>query len=136
MKRAIVILSAALLLLNGAGAIYGGLGLITDPTGSKLQMPLSYLDNSPFNSYLIPGIILLAVNGIFSFACLAALLFRYRRSHLLVLIQGILLSGWIMVQVIMLKMFYAPMHLTFLVIGLCLAAFGIIMGKAENPARK
>ena len=40
------------------GAIGGGGVLIISPTGVLIGMPISELKNSPFNSFLIPGIIL------------------------------------------------------------------------------
>ena len=48
----------------GVGAIGGGLVLILSPSGEMLGIPLSVIQNSPFNSYLIPGIILFLVLGI------------------------------------------------------------------------
>ncbi|WP_422122375.1 hypothetical protein DHX103_11250 [Planococcus sp. X10-3] len=49
------------------GAILGGLSFIMAPTGSGsyLELPISYLDNSPFRSFLIPGILLFTVLGVF-----------------------------------------------------------------------
>ena len=40
------------------GAIIGGGTLTISPTGKLLRMPLYLLEKSPFNNYLIPGIIL------------------------------------------------------------------------------
>lgn len=134
MRKLIFAVSVFLLLLNGTGALYGGYSLISDPTGSKLRMPLSFLENSPFSSYLIPGIVLLIVNGIFSFLALAALVLRHGKAPLLVIIQGVLLSGWIIMQVIFLKMFYAPLHLTFLAVGICLTACGFLLLKHPGKA--
>ena len=48
----------------GLGAIGGGGALIISPGGELLEMPLSILENSPFNSFLIPGIILFTVLGL------------------------------------------------------------------------
>jgi len=42
MRTLINIAVVILLLFNGFGAVYGGFCLITDPTGAKLQLPLSY----------------------------------------------------------------------------------------------
>ena len=48
----------------GLGAIFGGGVLIISPSGELFGMPLSFLNNSPFKSFLIPGIILFSVPGI------------------------------------------------------------------------
>jgi len=47
------------------GAFYGGIVLIISPDGSFFNMPSDLLSNSPFKSFLIPGIILLTTFGIF-----------------------------------------------------------------------
>lgn len=129
MKTTIKILAILLLFINGTGAIFGGFHLIADPSGAQLQMPLSYLEHSPFNNYLIPGIILFIVNGIFSFVAIAALFLKRPQYPLFIIAQGIVLTGWIIVQLIMLRIFYAPMHISFLVIGLLLVAGGAYLKK-------
>lgn len=116
-----------MLLFNGIGAFYGGLSLITDPTGGKLQLPLSYLEPTPFRDYLIPGIILLCVNGFFSFITLFTVVFKSKRSDLYIIAQGVLLSGWIIVQIILLQMFYVPLHGTLLAIGILLTICGLAL---------
>jgi hypothetical protein len=45
-------------------AFYGGIALILSPDGNIFKMPVSILYNSPFNDFLIPGIVLLIVFGI------------------------------------------------------------------------
>ncbi|MCH7411649.1 hypothetical protein MM239_19845 [Belliella sp. DSM 111904] len=54
-----------LLIFLGLGAIGGGGLLIILPSGKLLGgLPLSILANSPFNDFLIPGIILFSVLGL------------------------------------------------------------------------
>ena len=127
MKTFIKIIIILLLLFNGIGAIYGGLSLITDPTGSKLQMPQSYLEPTPFRDYLIPGIVLLCVNGFFSFFTLLTIVLKNKKADLFIIAQGVLLSGWIIVQIIMLQMFYAPLHGTLLAVGILLTLCGLLL---------
>ena len=50
--------------LLGIGAVSGGLVLVIDPSGGLIKMPLTILKNSPFNNFLIPGIILLVMLGV------------------------------------------------------------------------
>lgn len=59
MRNVLIILLAFL----GLGAIFGGGALVVSPTGELLGMPLSLLEHSPFNNYLIPGIILFSILG-------------------------------------------------------------------------
>lgn len=111
------ILAILLLLFNGIGAIFGGWSLINDPTGVDIQLPIAYLDHSPFSDFLIPGIILFSVNGIFSLVAMVWTIFRWRNYYWLIMIQGILLGGWIIVQMILLRHFY---YLQFLFGGISL----------------
>jgi hypothetical protein len=129
MKTIVKVICFVLLLVNGLGALYGGFLLMLDPSGSKMQMPLSYLEHSPFSNYLIPGIILFIVNGLFSFVTIMTILFKNVHYYWFVIIQGLLLSGWILFQIILVRIFYAPLHATFLIIGLCLIGCGLYQMK-------
>lgn len=53
-----------LLFLLALAAIAGGGMLIIAPDGRLLEMPLSILEKSPFENFLIPGIILFLVLGV------------------------------------------------------------------------
>ncbi|MBE9511718.1 MAG: hypothetical protein IMY71_12645 [Bacteroidetes bacterium] len=53
-----------LLLFLSLGALFGGVVLVLDPSGELLQMPVIILKNSPFNNFLIPGLILFTVLGV------------------------------------------------------------------------
>lgn len=48
--------------LSGLG---GGLMLLLDPSGGLIGMPLNVLRNGPFTDFLIPGLVLLLVLGVF-----------------------------------------------------------------------
>jgi len=47
------------------GAIFGGLAFMISPGGDLIKMPLSNLGSSPFKNFLIPGIILFSILGVF-----------------------------------------------------------------------
>jgi hypothetical protein len=129
MERKLRITAIFLLLANSLGALWGGAGLIYDPTGGFMQMPLDFLSHSPFNNYLIPGVILFVVNGLM---CLFAAILTIRRWKLypqLIVLQGILLAGWLSVQIIMIQIFYAPLHLPFYIIGLFLIVIGAFLSR-------
>ncbi len=51
----------------GLGAIGGGLTLIISPSGALIGMPLSMLDESPFTSFLLPGVFYSWFLGLFRF---------------------------------------------------------------------
>jgi hypothetical protein len=60
----------------GLSAIFGAIMLVPDPTGARLGIPVSTLEFSPFEDFLIPGLILGIVFGIGSFATILALWFQ------------------------------------------------------------
>ncbi len=96
--------AGVLLLFNGAGALLGGWLLMRYPDGSGLHLVTDLLRHSPFSDFFIPGIILFLVNGCGSIAVLAALLLRWKGFPGLVVAQGLVLLGWLAVQVLMLQL--------------------------------
>ncbi len=65
----------SLLAFLGLSAIGGGGALIISPSGKLLGgLPLSILERSPFNDFLVPGIILFVVLGIIPSLLVLALL--------------------------------------------------------------
>lgn len=65
----------ALLLFLGISAIGGGLFLIISPSGKLIgNLPLSILSHSPFADFLIPGIILFVVLGVWPCVVAVALI--------------------------------------------------------------
>jgi len=63
-----------LLGLLGVGALFGGTVLVISPSGKLFGMPLSLLEGSPFNNFLIPGIVLLLALGAFPMLTFFALI--------------------------------------------------------------
>jgi hypothetical protein len=123
MKTLLKTLTVVLLLINILGAIYGSYNLIIYPDGSSLQLPLDWLQYSPFNDYLIPGIILISVNGLFGIFVFGTILFQHRLYPWFVVAQGLILSGWIVIQMIMLRSM-AGIQVLFGSIGLMLILLG------------
>ncbi len=58
----------------GLGAIGGGGVFILSPSGEMMHMPISAIDGSPFQSFLIPGIILFSVLGVIPLTLIYALI--------------------------------------------------------------
>jgi len=125
--------ASLLLIFNGTGAIYGGWNLITHPDGSSLQMPLDLLKYSPFNDFLIPGIILFVTSGTLSFVALAMLAFSKKNYPLYVIGEGAILFGWIIIEVIMLRAI-ASLHYIFGTIGIGLFVIGFFLKQIEQQS--
>jgi hypothetical protein len=116
MKKYYIILGA-LQAFTALGAIPAGLGYLLDTSGKGMGVTTEMLSESPLNSFLLPGLFLLIVNG-FANALGAYLSFiRNKIAGQLGLILGILLTLWIIIQVawITISSFLQPL---FLVIGL------------------
>ncbi len=123
MKKLLLIASAVLLLFNGLSALFGGWQLMMQPDGSSMEMSLDWLQYSPFSNYLIPGILLFVVNGLMSILVFILLIIKYKSYPLLVMLQGVLLFGWIAVQVLLLRdiiwiqILYGSIGLVLLLLG-------------------
>ena len=116
MKKYYIILGA-LQSFTALGAIPAGLGYLLDTSGKGMGVTTEMLSESPLNSFLLPGLFLLIVNG-FANALGAYLSFiRNKIAGHMGLILGILLTLWIIIQVawISLSSFLQPL---FLVIGM------------------
>lgn len=85
--------------LIGLGAVAGGLGLILDPTGASLGLPAEWLSGSPFPDYLIPGIVLLGVNGLGNLAGSLLTFMGYRHAGEIAVALGAFMILWIVAQV-------------------------------------
>jgi len=132
MKKKLRITAIILLIFNGISALGGGAGLIFDPSGESMQMPLDLLKHSPFNNFLIPGIILLTFNGLLSFLIAFFAVRRNRFYPQLTILQGIILVGWLSVQIVMIRDFYAPLHAPYFMVGLGMIVVGSFLMKTKD----
>lgn len=72
-----------LLSFLSVSALTGGACLIISPDGKLLKMPLELLNGSVFSSFLIPGIILFVVLGLFPMLPLIGLIKHSENSFLM-----------------------------------------------------
>jgi hypothetical protein len=116
-------------LFIGLGAVGGGLGLVLEPSGADLGIPLEMLNHSPFSDFLIPGIVLLIVNGLGSIAgsVLSFKLFQYAAEIALAL--GAFLVAWIIIQIYWIHSFHW-LHALYLSLGIIELILGWSLRKA------
>ncbi len=126
MKKALRFLAIFLLLFNGVGAVIGGWILMMDPSGVQMQLPANYLAHIPFKDYFIPGLVLFAANGLMSFVVLVAIATNRRFYTQMIVVQGAILSGWIMIQTLMVQDVYY-LHYIMGSVGLALIGLGFIL---------
>jgi hypothetical protein len=130
LKTFLKIIVSLLLLFNGIGAIYGGGNLIVYPDGSSILLSMDWLKHTPFQNYFVPGIILFVANGLFSIFVFICLLFNTRNYPILVILQGAILTGWIVIQMIMIMTVYF-LHVILGSVGLALIILGIALRKSK-----
>jgi len=132
MHRIFRIIAIILLLFNAISALFGGWGLMSDPSGESMQMPLSFLEHSPFENFRVPGVILFIANGVFSLLFALMALLRFMNYSWLVIFQGFILVGWLIIQIIMIREFYGPLHVLYFSVGILLIATGWILARQEQ----
>jgi hypothetical protein len=126
LRRAVTILLAGLL---ACSALPVGALLVFAPDGSLLGATPAYLDEAPFASYLVPGLVLaLLVGGSALAACVLAIT-RSRAAPLAAALCGTIVVAWIAVQLALIT-FVSPLHVITLGLGVGLAALGDV-GAAE-----
>jgi len=111
----------------GIGAVPAALSMISDPSGNGLGMYVEMLSNSPFSDFLIPGIFLLAVNGIGSLLGGVASFRRYRYAGEIAIGLGIFLIMWIIAQLYWLGIHW--LHILYISLGIIELVIGLIMRK-------
>src|SRR5687767_7915520 len=88
----IIWVAVILEIFTGVLAVPVGWSFIKDPTGQALGIPQGWIEATPFGSYLIPGIYLLAMNGA---AMLALAVLTVRRHWFAPWLTGTLGVGMI-----------------------------------------
>lgn len=86
---------------QGLSGVVGGLGMVMDPSGRAMGLPLALLDRAPFADYLLPGLILLTVLGIAPLVVARALWTGRSWAWPAALLVGAALAIWIVVQILM-----------------------------------
>lgn len=132
MHRSFRIIAIILLLFNASSALFGGWALMSDPGGETLDMPLRFLEHSPFKNFLVPGIILFTTNGLFSLLFALMALLKFMNYSWLVIFQGFILVGWLTIQTIMIREFDGPLHLLYFSVGFLLIATGWILARQDQ----
>lgn len=150
MRRPFVLyLLLGLHLFLGLGGVYGGMMLILGPDGSLLGMDVRWLDHSPFTTFIIPGLILFTMVGLFPLFVLMGLLWTpawnwanslniYANRHwawTYSLYSGMVVIFWIIAQQLLTQYFWLQpvMILTGLLI-IILTLTPTVIKRFERPA--
>ena len=116
----------AALLFQGLSGIAGGSALLADPTGALIHLPAAWLEGSPFQDYLIPGVILLVVLGVVPLIVLYGLWKRRAWGGPAALLVGLALVVWIAVEILVIG-YHAqpPLQFIYGLVGLAILALAV-----------
>lgn len=127
------------LLFLALGGLYGGLAMLTDPTGNSLQVA-DVLPLLPVPNYILPGIFLLVVMGLFplllSYALIARpnwpwvnSLFQWSKHYwawTATIIFVAIIAIWLAVEGLLIGFF--PITFITAVVGLLILLFTLVPG--------
>ena len=127
------------LLFLALGGLYGGLAMLTDPTGNSLQVA-DVLPLLPVPNYILPGIFLLVVMGLFplllSYALIARpnwpwvnSLFQWSKHYwawTATIIFVAIIAIWLAVEGLLIGFF--PITVITAVVGLLILLFTLVPG--------
>lgn len=121
--KTIRITTILLLIIISLNALFAGYSFMIDSTGNGLHISADKLRFSPFNNFFIPGVILFVFIGLFSLIAAGFTLFRFQNHATLIVYESVLLIGWILVQMIMLREINF-LHVICILAGITLFLFG------------
>ena len=113
----------------GLGGVAGGLGLVLDPTGGNVAMRTESLADSPFSDFLVPGLVLLAVNGVGNLIGGMMSFAGWRRYGDVAVALGAFLMAWIVAQVWWIGLIHWLQPLYF-----CLGVLQLALGIRQRSA--
>jgi len=94
-----------------------GLLMISNPDGGIMNLQLSLVKGTPFKNFLIPGILLMVVVGGVNVLAVFYNMQRHPNRYNWAIAGGIMISGWIVVQMILIHTAHW-LHILYLGIGI------------------
>lgn len=91
--------------------------MISNPDGGILNLSQGLLDGTPFKNFLIPGLILTVIVGGINLIAVFYNILRHPNRYVWAMAGGIIISGWIIVQVLLIQTVYW-LHYLYLGIGI------------------
>jgi hypothetical protein len=113
-----------ILVALAGGGVAGGILLLMSPDGAALGLSVSILPSWYTGDFLPAGILLLLVFGVAPIAAIVLLFARPRSGWSAVVLIGVALLAWMIVQIGMIGLTLPPMQIAFIVIGAALVMLG------------
>ena len=114
--------------LGGAALVAGS---IFDWSGTPLAIPTSFLEGSPFTSFVVPGLALMLVVGGTHLVAFVMIARRMRWAMLAAAIAGFGVLVWIFVQMVYIP--YSPLQGTYFVLGIAELAAVLVQLDVLHP---
>ncbi|MFV0632694.1 hypothetical protein [Demequina sp.] len=130
--------TVVLLIVLGAGGLYGAVAFLTDPSGAAMGLDAALLPSWLPGDYFVPGLVLASVFGVAPLVTAWFTLRRHadpvrrRRSAMAVSAVGTSLLAWMAVQVLLIGLILPPMQLAFVALGLALVWLGLVAHRSSR----
>jgi hypothetical protein len=127
-------------ILLSIGALGGGLVLMIAPRGEIMPLPLAALAGSPFDTYLVPGLILFGVLGFGPLVAAGLAWHRHPLAPTAAFVVGVGLLIWVAVEVAIIG--YSnepPLQAVYAVLGVAIvviAARWVVVDGGHGGARR
>lgn len=129
-RRAVV----ALCVFSGVTALGGGFELMAWSGGAPWLPPRALLEHTPFDDFMIPGLILFGAVGLPNVIAAVMGAQRARRAEETMAFAGAMLTGWIVVEMILLRMAHW-LQLSYLGVGVATLVLALVLWR-ERPSTR
>jgi hypothetical protein len=118
--------AVALEVFLGIGALAGGSALIAGPRGEIIPLKVSQLAGSPFDTFMVPGIVLFVVLGLGPMIAAGLAWLRHPLAPFAAIGVGIALLVWLAVEIAIVGYTNEPpLQPFYLVLGALITAVGL-----------
>jgi hypothetical protein len=133
-SRALRLVLVSLLGFVGFGAVYGGIQMLVDPY-EPMGMTRSLISRTPFETFTVPGVLLLVLVGMTPLVLAVATLRRATPHPLWAVAFGLGLVAWIVTQWVLVD---APLWLqpVIFAVGLAIVAVAGALWRQEHRSRR
>lgn len=104
--------------------------MLIDPSGTNQGISIETLKNTPFDDFLIPGLILFIMFGLGGLITTIIVMKKIKGYPFLTISMGFALSLFISVEILMLKDVHF-LQIIYAIIGISLVILGILLRKKE-----
>jgi hypothetical protein len=128
-------ITLAVLCVLGVAGLLGGAAFLTDRTGGRLGMTVDQLPAWPLlGNYTLPGVALVVLFGVLPLVAAGYVARRAPRGWSLTTAVGLLLVGWVAVQILAIGPAFPAMQTAFLLVGVLLTGLGLDGGALSSAA--